>query len=490
MSCVSRVVRLVLLGVVALVVAVLALDVTGPAAATPSPAEVEVVVEYYYGEDCPVCAVTEPWLKDLEARTPGMRLVSVEVWNDDVGRVRLQDALERYHVPAVGVPVVFVGERAWVGFREGVHDVQIEEEVQRCAETGCPDPADVRLPEGTSGTVTTGEVCEGDPDNPFRCAPADDTSDVLRLPLVGDVHLGERSLLVSTVLIAVVDGFNPCSLWVLTVLIALSLHSGSRRRTMIIGVTFITVTALIYALFIAGLFTVFTVVAFAPWIRMVVATVALLFAVVSIKDYFWFKRGLSFTIADDKKPGIYRGMRRVLAQGDNLLALVGATVVLAAGVSLVEFGCTAGFPLLWTNLLSAQQAPVTTFVVLLLVYMLIYQLDELAIFTTAVVTMRASRMQERHGRILKLVGGMLMLTLAVVVIVDPDLMSGVGSSLVVFALALGATALLLVVHRVLLPRLGIHVGSETDLAPDVDAPADKTSASGTASPARRDPPPV
>lgn len=464
--------RRVLLGAVALVLALLTLGAALPSAAvatgtqpgtgtgTQTDAPVEVVVEYYYGDGCPVCAVTGPWLEELESRTPGMRLVAVEVWNDEAGRARLVDALDRYRVRALGVPVVLVGERAWVGFREGVHDVQIEAEVGRCTEEGCPDPADVRLPEGTSGTVATGEVCEGTAENPFRCAPEDDTADVLRLPLVGDVHLGERSLLVSTVLIALVDGFNPCSLWVLTVLIALSLNSGSRRRTMIIGLTFISVTAAIYALFIAGLFTVFTVVAFAPWIRVLVALVALLFAVVSIKDYFWFRQGLSFTIADEHKPGIYRAMRRVLAQGDNLPAVIGATAVLAAGVSLVEFGCTAGFPLLWTNLLTAQQATAGTFVVLLLLYMLIYQLDELAIFTTAVVTMRASRLQERHGRILKLVGGMLMLALAVVVLVDPDLMNGVGSSLVVFGTALGVSAVVLVLHRVVLPRLGIRVGSE------------------------------
>ena len=321
--------------------------------------------------------------------------------------------------------------------------------------------------------MSTGEVCASDPDDPFRCLPEEDTSDVLRLPLVGDVHLGGRSLLVSTVLIALVDGFNPCSLWVLTVLVALSLHAGSRRRTMIIGLTFITVTAAVYALFIAGLFTVFTVVELAPWIRVLVALVAVVLGAVSVKDYFWFRQGLSFTIADDRKPGIYRSMRGVLSRADSLPATVGATAVLAAGVSLVEFGCTAGLPLLWTNLLSVQQAGVTTFVVLLLVYMLVYQLDELAIFGTAVVTMRASRLQERHGRILKLVGGVLMLTLAVVMLVEPDLMGEVGSSLVVFGSALAATAVVLVVHRVLLPRLGVRIGSEAGLAqgPEDAAPS-------------------
>ena len=139
----SATLRRVLLAVL---VALLAVLLPGAApglagtATTSAPEEPQVVVEYYYGEGCPVCAVTGPWLEDLAARTPGMRLVAVEVWEDDAGRARLQDALERYRVPAVGVPVVLVGKRAWVGFREGVHDVQIEAEVRAAWRTAVPTP--------------------------------------------------------------------------------------------------------------------------------------------------------------------------------------------------------------------------------------------------------------------------------------------------------------------------------------------------------------
>lgn len=432
------------------------------ASALPQAASHETVIEYYYGQECPVCAVTGPVLDRLAAEHPDVRLVKHEVWHDDEARAQLAQRGEAYNMDVTGVPVILIGERAWVGFREGTTDLELANALRVCTVNGCPDPASVDLPEGRSGLTEVGELCGGDGDNAdgtasFDCSPTEDEQ-TLDLPLIGEISLGQQSLFVSTALIALVDGVNPCSLWVLTVLIALTLNSGSRRRTLIVGVTFITVTAAIYALFIAGLFTVFTVVTFGPWIRTIVALVALFFAVVNIKDYFWFKKGLSFTIADKDKPGIYRGMRKVLAQGDNLPALVGATAVLAAGVSLVEFGCTAGFPVLWTNILTANDVGPGLFLALLLVYMLIYQLDEFLIFGTAVVTLRASRLQETQGRILKLVGGMLMLALALVMIFRPELMSGITSSLVVFGVALAASAVVLLVHRVLLPRLtaGAH----------------------------------
>jgi uncharacterized membrane protein SirB2 len=92
--------------------------------------------------------------------------------------------------------------------------------------------------------------------------------------------------------------------------------------------------------------------------------------------------------------------------------------------------------------------------------MLVYQLDELGIFLVAVFTLRKSKMEEKYGRILKLLGGTLMLALGIVMLVDPTLMNNIGSSLWVFGGAFGVTALILVVHRVLLPKLNIRIGSE------------------------------
>jgi hypothetical protein len=92
--------------------------------------------------------------------------------------------------------------------------------------------------------------------------------------------------------------------------------------------------------------------------------------------------------------------------------------------------------------------------------MLIYQLDELAIFLTAVFTLKSSRMEEKHGRLLKLIGGMLMLSLAAVMLINPNLMNSVSGALMIFGAAFGATILILLLHRWLLPRMGIHIGSE------------------------------
>jgi hypothetical protein len=101
-----------------------------------------------------------------------------------------------------------------------------------------------------------------------------------------------------------------------------------------------------------------------------------------------------------------------------------------------------------------------TFGLLLLLYLVIYQLDELGIFAVAVVTLKSSKIEEKHGRILKLIGGTLMLTLAIAMLVDPFIMNNMSSSLTVFGIALILTLVVLLVHRRILPAMGIYIGTE------------------------------
>ncbi len=447
-----------------------------PVQAEPAPQSTDpIVVYFFWGDGCPHCAAAKPFLADLTQEYPNLVVRDYEVWHEEANREPFLRMADKFGFEPSAVPTIFIGDRYWVGFAEEPIGREIAAQIAACAADGCLDagagilaplPTPTSLPtvvsvpaaelESAVALAATGSVANP-PVAESSIVPA---SDMLTIPLIGAVDLAAQSLAVSTVLIAFVDGFNPCSLWVLTMLLALTLHTGSRKKVFIIGLVFLTVTSLVYMLFIAGLFTMFTVLSFVGWIQIIVGLVALFFAAVNIKDYFWYKEGISFTIADEQKPGIYQKMRRVLNAGDSLPALIGATVILSAGVSLVEFSCTAGFPVLWSNLLVAQGVTAATFALLLAIYMLIYQIDELAIFAVAVVSLRASKLEEKHGRILKLVGGTLMLTLAIVMLVDPSLMNRISTALIIFGVAFGAALLVLLVHRVILPRFGIYIGTE------------------------------
>ena len=75
-----------------------------------------------------------------------------------------------------------------------------------------------------------------------------------------------------------------------------------------------------------------------------------------------------------------------------------------------------------------------------------FLIDELLVFGAVVVTMRATKMQEHHGQMLQLIGGTLMLTLAVAMIAAPDLLETLSGTAVVFGLAAGACALVILIE--------------------------------------------
>ena len=145
--------------------------------------------------------------------------------------------------------------------------------------------------------------------------------------------------------------------------------------------------------------------------------------------------GPSLSISDARKPGIYQRMRTIADPNRGMAATLAGTVVLAVGVSLLETPCTAGLPLLWTNLLAQHDVGFGTAAALFAVYMVVFLLDELIVFAVAVTTLKATRMQERHGRFLKLLSGSVLVTLAAAMLLAPQAMNTVLGTVIVFAIA-------------------------------------------------------
>jgi cytochrome c biogenesis protein CcdA len=201
-----------------------------------------------------------------------------------------------------------------------------------------------------------------------------------------------------------------------------------------------------------GLFSALDYIGMRTWVRVGLAVLAGGLGLLHLKEYFWFKQGLSLTIPDEKKPGLYKKMRALAAPDRSLPAALGATAVLAVGVSLLETPCTAGLPVLWTGMLADQDVTWTEAALLFAVYMAVFLLDELIVFGAAVVTMRAAKLQERHGRLLELISGTVMVALALVLLFAPALMESPAGALAVFGAAAAVVAAVVLVARYVTPR--------------------------------------
>lgn len=380
---------------------------------TAQPADHAAVLHVFWSLTCPVCIRQKPWIEELEARFDGLQVVEMELSRSDRHHALFEQMAADRGVRAEFVPTLMMGPRAWVG----------------------DTPAQRAEIEAAIAAALTGT----------EAAPAQDGG--LRLPVVGEVDVAAAPVLGLTVLIAFVDGFNPCSLWVLTLLLGMVIASGSRRRVAVVGISFLLTTALIYGAFIAGLFSVLAFAFALPWVRWAVALFALGFGLISIKDYFWYGRGITFSIPEGQKPGIYQRLRGLRQQDLGTPALIGATVAMATGIALVELPCTAGFPVVWSGLLADRGVSGAAFVGMLALYVLIYLSVELTVFALAVSGMHMGRMGAQHGRMLKLVGGVVMIALAGALALRPALMDDLAGTLLLFATALGVAALILLVGR-------------------------------------------
>jgi hypothetical protein len=396
----------------------------------PARAAEPVTLEFYGTETCPYCLQMGVFLDDLEARYgDAVRIDRYEVANDLAARDRWVTEMAARGQEASGVPTTLLGESVWVGFNE-----QVAAEVEAAVATA------IEAAEAPAPAAPVDETPVG-PDPPTGGA---DT--VIDVPLLGEVDAAARSAVGATVLIALIDGFNPCSLWVLTVLLAMVLNAGaSRGRVALVGGTFLTVTGLLYGLFIAGVFTVLGFIEHLDAIRIGVAAIALFVGAVNVKDYVAYKRGLSFTIPDRFKPRIYRGGRAVRDLNRPLPAVLGTTIAMAAGIALIELPCTAGFPVIWSGILRTQGVEGAEFGALLGLYLLIYVLDELVLFAIVVATLKIGRFEERHGRLLKLLAGTVMLSLGVVLLVAPTAMENL---LLATAVIAGSVVVALVIDAV------------------------------------------
>jgi hypothetical protein len=241
----------------------------------------------------------------------------------------------------------------------------------------------------------------------------------LAVPVLGEVDPQKFSLPLLTVVIAGLDAFNPCAFFVLLFLLSLIAHQQNRKRMLVIGGIFVLFSGLMYFAFMAAWLNLFQVLGNLVWVTLAAGVMAVFVGVLNVKDFFAFGQGLTLSIPESRKPDIYRRARAIIA-ADNLPAMVAATAFLAIAANFYELLCTAGFPLIYTRLLTLSELPPAGYYLYLALYNLIYVVPLVLIVLAFVRTLGARKLTERDGRLLKLLSGVMMLGLGVLLLVAPD----------------------------------------------------------------------
>lgn len=236
--------------------------------------------------------------------------------------------------------------------------------------------------------------------------------------LFGKISVSSMGLPLFTLAIGLLDGFNPCAMWVLLFLLSMLVHLKSRLRMALIAGTFVLVSGVVYYTFIAAWLNVFLLVGMSKVINYAIASIAILIGVINIKYYFGINNGFSLSIPASAKPSLYTRMRATVIS-DSLLTSLATAATLAIIVNFVELLCTAGFPAVYTSILAQQHLTSSEHYAYLGLYILGYMADDTLMAGTAVMALSSQKLTERAGRRLKFLSGVVMLLLGAIMLLKP-----------------------------------------------------------------------
>ena len=261
-------------------------------------------------------------------------------------------------------------------------------------------------------------------DGPVEYEALDQTDEVastsvIDVPVLGPLDARQLGMPVFTILIGLVDGCNPCAMWVLLFLLSLLVNLHDRRKILAVAGTFVFVSGAVYFAFMAAWLNVFRLIGYRRWSEVALGLIAMFIGSIHIKDFFALHQGVSLSIPDAAKPGIYARVRNILAAQHIGGAIAGA-IVLAVLVNLVELLCTAGLPALYSKVLSMQNYSLWGEYGYLLLYNIAYMFDDGLMVALVVLTLRQQKLQERAGRWLKLLSGVAILGLGLVLLIVPE----------------------------------------------------------------------
>ncbi len=239
------------------------------------------------------------------------------------------------------------------------------------------------------------------------------------LPWIGRVSAERLGLPLFTVIIGLVDGFNPCAMWVLLFLLSVLVNLRDRWKIFAVAGTFVFISGAAYFAFMAAWLNVLLLVGFLRWVQVTLATLAIVVGSIHIKDFFAFKKGISLSIPESAKPGIYARVRKIV-MAESLFAAIAGASVLAVLVNLIELLCTAGLPALYSQILMMQDFPPWKNYAYLGLYVLAYMFDDAIMVTIVIATLGKRKLQESEGRWLKLVSGLVVLLLGLVLLLRPE----------------------------------------------------------------------
>lgn len=339
-----------------------------------------VVIEVFVRDGCPHCSAAKIWLAKLAVERPELRIVLRPVDRDADAREDLLRISRQVGLWPPGVPTFVVDGQVLVGFDDAEH-----RGAQLLALLADGQPAVTSVQSGLFGTLSV---------------------ERLGLPLF-------------TLALGLLDGVNPCAMWVLLFLLSLLVHLHDRARMALVAGTFVLVSGAVYYAFMAAWLNLFLLVGLSTLLVWALSAVAIAIGLVNLRDGLRPGSDFTLSIPAAAKPGLYARIRYIL-QADSLLPALAGVAALAVVVNFIELLCTAGLPAIYTAVLTQQGLTPLAHYAYLGLYILGYIADDALMVATAVAALSSRKLSAQAGRGLKILSGLVMLALGAVMLLRPE----------------------------------------------------------------------
>ena len=359
-------------------------------------------IYYFYAEGCITCAAEDKYLIELEAKDPNIVIHRYEIAFNKENQALVKQLDEVLNIKIKSTPTLVVGRKLIVGFSKNSTESNIENSIEFFRKNNVRDVIGELL-----GYVAPGEGFDIDP-----------TEGTIKLPFFGEVNAKTISLPLLAIVLGTLDGFNPCAMWVLLLLISMLFHLEQTWKKWFLGGLFLATTAVMYFMFMLTWLNITLLFGTITYIRLLIAAIALIGGVVNIRTYLKTKPGCE-VIDDRKRKKISVRIKQIFAQPVLVLASIGV-VVLAISVNLVELICSAGLPVIYTQVLSIQNLSGVQYILYLLLYLLFFMVDDIIIFVIAMKTAQLTGISTKYSRNAHLIGGILMIILGIMMIFRPE----------------------------------------------------------------------
>lgn len=343
----------------------------------------KVNIYLFYSKICPHCQKEEKYFETLKEKYQDkINIYTYEVTENKTNNEIMKSLKKELKENSQGVPFTIIGSKTFLGYDESLNE-RIENTIESY------------LDENTK------------------------TNNTYTIPILGKIEAKNASIILIAIILGFIDGFNPCAMWILLLLINMCLSIKDKKKMLIVCLTFIITSGIIYFLSMLGIGFILDLTTIS-YIRNIIAILAIILGIYNLYTYLKTRKQTGcHVVKKEKRKTIITKINNIL-NNKNTLLMFGGTIILATSVSLVEMACSLGFPTIFLELLSINNIHSFLKVTYLLIYILFYLIDDIIVLFLSIKAFETKGISTKYNKYVHLIGGLIMILMGVLLIFKPE----------------------------------------------------------------------